>query len=668
MNIVGNVAEKNGGGVYLDGTKGGSGSSSSVSVSGTGFSVSGNSALAGDGGGLYAEADDVHLEFSGYRYDPVVISRFVDNQASGDGGGLRVVGNETAVVSSSDTEFLDNAARGKNGASGNGGGVAVTGGEALFNAGSQLLEDGDDYRPTVGGNTAANDGGGVYMDVDGAATIDLSNITVVGNLAQNNGGGSFIRGSEGSFEAHGDRDPANSNVLLSWIAGNEAKEGSGGAAYIGGGVESVMLSTQMVYLNEAALDGGAIYVDSPHSGSTIVPTNVFVDDSTVGSNKAGGSGGAFYLADGDSADPDDYGHTFEARHSQITDNVALGGNGGAVYLGAHADLLALEGDPSDEQLTIANNSAAMNGGAVYAAEGLRDAWINGAEMDSNKAALDGGALYFAGMADESDLAGGEGLIEVANSSFNGNAAGVNGGAIWLPYEHLSRLTVDDASSPDETSFSNNTASRETESHLLKSDEDVAMHGEKVFTHSFSVNPYAGSGTGGESAVPFSYAYNNYDVSYRDVYVVTYDGNGATSGKVPVDRTSYAPGDAAPVLGQGTLVRDGYAFGGWALSPDSEEPVGATVPIVDADVTLYAIWQADGAGPEDPADPADPTDPEDPAGPKDPANPGADGPKGGVKARGLATTGDPVSFAAALGALALAAAAAGLLTRRRMRGN
>jgi len=75
------------------------------------------------------------------------------------------------------------------------------------------------------------------------------------------------------------------------------------------------------------------------------------------------------------------------------------------------------------------------------------------------------------------------------------------------------------------------------------------------------------------------------------YTVTYDANTGT-GDVPEDANDYEEGDAVTVLGQGTLTKGGYTFGGWNTEADGS---GATYQEGDdflmgaADVTLYAIW-------------------------------------------------------------------------------
>ena len=75
--------------------------------------------------------------------------------------------------------------------------------------------------------------------------------------------------------------------------------------------------------------------------------------------------------------------------------------------------------------------------------------------------------------------------------------------------------------------------------------------------------------------------------------VFYNGNGSTSGSVPVDSTVYNNGDTVTVLGNtGTLVKNSDTFAYWNtaangtgnfLGPTATFVIGAT------DVTLYALW-------------------------------------------------------------------------------
>ena len=77
------------------------------------------------------------------------------------------------------------------------------------------------------------------------------------------------------------------------------------------------------------------------------------------------------------------------------------------------------------------------------------------------------------------------------------------------------------------------------------------------------------------------------------FSVTYDGNGATSGTVPVDSASYLSGDNAIVRGNtGSLVKTGAAFSGWNSKSDGTGityPAQSALVVGSASVTLYAIW-------------------------------------------------------------------------------
>lgn len=78
----------------------------------------------------------------------------------------------------------------------------------------------------------------------------------------------------------------------------------------------------------------------------------------------------------------------------------------------------------------------------------------------------------------------------------------------------------------------------------------------------------------------------------ETYTITYFGNGAENGSVPVDNNSYMLNSYATILGNtGNLAKDGYTFGGWNTSGDGnggQYIPGDTIPMYD-NVTLYAVW-------------------------------------------------------------------------------
>jgi uncharacterized repeat protein (TIGR02543 family) len=77
--------------------------------------------------------------------------------------------------------------------------------------------------------------------------------------------------------------------------------------------------------------------------------------------------------------------------------------------------------------------------------------------------------------------------------------------------------------------------------------------------------------------------------------VTYDGNGNTSGIVPVDSKTYLAETTVIVLGNtGSLEKTGYTFGGWNTTSDgtgTDYAVGANFTMGTTNVNLYAKWVA-----------------------------------------------------------------------------
>lgn len=75
--------------------------------------------------------------------------------------------------------------------------------------------------------------------------------------------------------------------------------------------------------------------------------------------------------------------------------------------------------------------------------------------------------------------------------------------------------------------------------------------------------------------------------------VTYDGNGADSGDVPVDAGAYNQYDAVTVTdGQGSLVKAGYNLAGWMTAVDgtgTSYAAGTVFAMGAENVTLFAVW-------------------------------------------------------------------------------
>jgi uncharacterized repeat protein (TIGR02543 family) len=77
--------------------------------------------------------------------------------------------------------------------------------------------------------------------------------------------------------------------------------------------------------------------------------------------------------------------------------------------------------------------------------------------------------------------------------------------------------------------------------------------------------------------------------------VTYNGNGNSSGSVPVDPILYATGGTVTVLGNtGNLTKPNYTFGGWNTTSDgsgTKYTQGQTFTMGNSNVSLYAKWNS-----------------------------------------------------------------------------
>ncbi len=109
----------------------------------------------------------------------------------------------------------------------------------------------------------------------------------------------------------------------------------------------------------------------------------------------------------------------------------------------------------------------------------------------------------------------------------------------------------------------------------------------------------GSGTTYTQAQTFTMGSANVTLyakwTVNPTYTLTYDGNGNTSGNVPIDTANYEQGQLVTVLGNtGSLIKSGYAFSGWNTQANGTgityaEPQTFTMGAVN--ITLYAMWTA-----------------------------------------------------------------------------
>ena len=384
---AGNTAGDAGGGIYSYGT------TSELIVSG-GSDVSGNSVVAGNGGGIYNNLGTLTVTGSG-----TTIGGSPGNAASGHGGGIL---NDAGTTSVESGALVSNN-------------TAVFGG-GIFNyaVGATLtIQSGAD----VSGNTATANGGGIYNEF-GAVTVTGSGTNIggsPGNSAGTHGGG--ILNDRGTLTIEGgalvsNNSATNGGGVYNYaitespstvrvqtgadVAGNTASHAGGGiyndsgAIFVEGAGTIIGGST-----GNTATHGGGVY--NFGSGATLTVNNQARIDNNDASNGGGirNNGGAVTVA-----------------RSTIASNTATQNGGG---------INATSGTLSAIQSTISGNSAANGGGLYNDGAGVT---VDNSTISGNSAA-NGGGLYNAG--------GSATLTNVTVAGNTGNGSGVNraGGTVTV---------------------------------------------------------------------------------------------------------------------------------------------------------------------------------------------------------------------------------------------
>jgi len=227
---------------------------------------------------------------------------------------------------------------------------------------------------------------GRIMDIKSDANVTLRNLTLRNantSLATNgslNGGALQIDG--GSLTLDAVTFDGNSTQTL------------GGAVYIRD--DTVVNIDDCIFINNSGGSGAAIHASS----------GVTIRNSVFEGNSAGNRG-MVYLA-GTTSDSVVEGVTFDQ-------NLATGAAGAILFLGRKLKI--------DGMVAMDNESSGNNGGALFVSgtsHGKQVEIVN-ALFDGNKAA-DGGAIYFSSAGD---------LLDIQHSSFVGNVATDDGGALYL---------------------------------------------------------------------------------------------------------------------------------------------------------------------------------------------------------------------------------------------
>jgi len=183
---------------------------------------------------------------------------------------------------------------------------------------------------------------------------------------------------------------------------------------------------------------------------------------------------------------------FIMEGGEISYNTASG-EGGGVRSGSNTFAL--------HNGRIFGNKAA-NGGGIYSANNIT---IEGGEITGNTATDNGGGIYHSGTYQ----------INISNAVISANSApNGDGGGIWINYTRLSNLKA-----YEDVVFENNSASQ---AYLINT-ADIPTHDANILTHSFTI--------------PFTYGYNNFDISYTvgiPINTILNIGTLETTGATPPD--------------------------------------------------------------------------------------------------------------------------------------
>ncbi len=348
--------DQGGGGIYNVG--------GAVTLSGG--SITGNMATgaAGSGGGIFHGGG--MLMVSGVS--------IVGNTANRAGGGIETRDGSTARIAASN---LTNNVAGPAGSAmpGNGGGLHVTGdGDVTFVGGS------------VAGNTAANEGGGLW---NGAGEMSVNGTTIRDNTAS---GAGAANGGGGIFNLSG---LVSLDTVL--VAGNTAD----GLAGSGGGVLNLGTLTAINSTfagNVANRAGGAI--------ETVGGTTVTLDRVTIGTN-----------ADG----TDD-----AAEANSVAGAGANPGNGGGLHIGG-------DGVVTINDSSIRGNAAVEGGGLWNSPAGTLTVTRS---LIADNTATTGGGVY-----NEADNTGAGGTVSLVNTTISGNTATGSGGGVFTAGGDVSHVSV-----------------------------------------------------------------------------------------------------------------------------------------------------------------------------------------------------------------------------------
>ena len=393
----------------------------------------------------------------------VLNSDFEENTARRAGGAIEVINGDAVVLDGVGARFND-VGMTIPGAPGNGGFLHAGGGTGVFVLNSDIdqntaLREGGGLwtaggliveNTTLTGNvtTAGNmgdGGGGIYSEMGDVA---ISNSVLIGNDAIGTSGsggavlanGGTLRAESTLFEdnlsvrAGGAIEAVDAEVRLFSVqgffnaTGVEDRDGDGDFLPVDGGANpgnggflhasgasTIVVTRSVLNENVAAREGGALWTSS--MGTAAVDQTVIERNRAFG-DAADDGGGAIF----------NNGGRLTVLRSNIAGNTAEGASGSG------GGILSLDGDVVIRASILENNEASRAGGAIEIVEGsLRILETTATGNSVGDAPGNGGVLHITGAGVDT---------EVRGSTFAGNLAALEGGALWN--QAGSTMTVTDS--------------------------------------------------------------------------------------------------------------------------------------------------------------------------------------------------------------------------------
>ena len=269
-------------------------------------------------------------------------------------------------------------------------------------------------------NTSAARGGAIEVDSVNACNISFRDSIFTGNTAREGEGGAVFIGSSGSV-FHDDKNPTNRTF------GEAMSVTEPDGCYIT--IERSTFSN-----NGAFYNGGAVSV-SANSPATIILQNV-----TMESNKAENFGGAIYVSDVGDGEGETFGSKELSNLCNITVLLSVFSKnyarttGGAISISGEKPIVLILGN-----VTMEANSASYSGGAVYVDTMLslkvyKSFFYNNTALGSDDTV--GGAISIKNV----KPCNGTSNLTIEHSTFSNNKA-FSGGAVYLHVNAQSVLTL-----------------------------------------------------------------------------------------------------------------------------------------------------------------------------------------------------------------------------------